>query len=129
MKKTTIVMIHQENQAYPMDADEARVSMVRIAQTVKRTRSKRPRTRSKAGASRRGAGTELTGAGSYRKCRRRSDFRSRARRFLGPRDRLLFSVQPRPGLHIMSTTRTSSIRLKTALPGPRSLALPARRDA
>src|SRR5499427_4224189 len=29
----------------------------------------------------------------------------------------------------MSTTRTASIRLKTALPGPRSLALAARRDA
>src|SRR5215471_3607096 len=97
MKKTVIVMTHQENQAYPMDADEARVSIVRIAQTVKRTRSKRPRTRSRTGASAWVAGTELKLAESYRKCRCRSDFRSRAPRFSGPRDRLLFSVQPDPG--------------------------------
>ena len=51
MKKTVIVMPHQENQATPIAAAEASVSIVRMAQTVKRTRSARPRTRSRAGTS------------------------------------------------------------------------------
>ena len=59
MKKTVIVMAHQENQATPMAADEARVSIVRMAQTVKRTRSARPRTRSSPwGAAATGAAAE-----------------------------------------------------------------------
>src|ERR1700730_13585086 len=51
MKKTVIVTTHQENQENPIAADEASVSIVRMAQTVKRTRSARPRTRSRAGTS------------------------------------------------------------------------------
>jgi hypothetical protein len=51
MKKTVIVIAHHENQARPIAAEEARVSIVRMAQTVKRTRSARPRTRSRAGVS------------------------------------------------------------------------------
>ena len=78
MKKTVIVMTHQENHAAPMAADEARVSIVRIAQTVKRTRSHRPRTRSRTGTGSAAveAGFMNLGA-SYRKSRCHSDFRPR----------------------------------------------------
>src|SRR5690348_14347172 len=50
-------MTHHENQAAPIAAEDARVSMVRIAQTVKRTRSARPRTRSRAPGAASEAGT------------------------------------------------------------------------
>jgi hypothetical protein len=50
-----------------MAAEEARVSIVRMAQTVKRTRSERPRTRSRTGVSAWVFGAELKLGGSYRK--------------------------------------------------------------
>ena len=58
MKNSTIVMPHQVNQVTPMLAAEARVSMVRIAETENSSRSARPRTRSKWGL---GAGDACAG--------------------------------------------------------------------
>src|SRR5262245_46700024 len=86
MKKTVIVMSHQENQATPIAAEEASVSIVRIALTVKRTRSARPSTRSRTGGAVAGAGAGcpgvmLLGTSYPRKALRDNDFRFIRRRF------------------------------------------------
>src|SRR5262249_4082697 len=119
----------------PIAADEARVSMVRMAQTVKRMRSKRPRTRSRAEAAG-GAGTAaecpsvMLAAQSYpRKALRHNDFRtgSRSARRVGLAARVIGC--PRLRQPARELRMSASIRLKTAIPGPLSRALAARREA
>src|SRR4030095_3198178 len=80
MKKTVMVMSHQENQETPIAAEDASVSIVRIAQTVKRTRSARPSTRSRTGAALAGTASGcpavmLVGTSYPRKALRDNDFR------------------------------------------------------
>src|SRR5262249_48967205 len=85
MKKTVMVISHQENHATPIAAEEASVSIVKMAQTVKRTRSARPTPPPRTGPAPAGAASGspaamLVGTSYPRKALRDNDFRSIQRR-------------------------------------------------